>query len=350
MKQRNQTIDILRLAAAFAVVCLHGFSNSGIAGGEEIVALARFAVPLFFMISGYFAVSFTPARYGRQIVKIFLVAAAAIAFYVGGQLLRISNPFEAGMQLRQWFSPESWKNLLLFNQTMASEHLWFLLALEYCLILDLLLGRFLRKKAVVAALAVCLFSVGLAVYHWGLGRQAAGEAFQLFWYRNFLFMGMPFYLGGRLIRLFGEDLPCPPVPLLVGLIPALLLGSLLEFWWLGVREIYMSSVFLALVLLRLALARPLADGGRVVRGLAWLGRKCSLTVYVLHIAALILLQDRYYSQVFYGQYPPGHTALYYLVPPAAFLLTLGVSVLLALAGVGLKRLFRRSRGAPKAAE
>ncbi len=52
--KRNLTIDILRLAAAFAVVCLHNFSGSGVAGAEETVALARFAVPLFFLFSGYF--------------------------------------------------------------------------------------------------------------------------------------------------------------------------------------------------------------------------------------------------------------------------------------------------------
>ena len=53
-KARNHTIDILRLTAAFAVICLHNFSGSGVWAGETIVTLSRFAVPLFFLFSGYF--------------------------------------------------------------------------------------------------------------------------------------------------------------------------------------------------------------------------------------------------------------------------------------------------------
>lgn len=49
---RRKGIDILKCLCAFLVVCIHA-PFPGIIG-EYFIALARIAVPTFFMISGYF--------------------------------------------------------------------------------------------------------------------------------------------------------------------------------------------------------------------------------------------------------------------------------------------------------
>ncbi|MBO5427455.1 MAG: acyltransferase family protein [Prevotella sp.] len=49
-KMRNHSIDILRLVCAFLVILLH----VGTAYYSYTEPIARSAVPLFFMLSGYF--------------------------------------------------------------------------------------------------------------------------------------------------------------------------------------------------------------------------------------------------------------------------------------------------------
>ncbi len=50
--QRNSGIDILKVICSFLVICIHK-RFLGVAG-EYIRALSRVAVPVFFIISGYY--------------------------------------------------------------------------------------------------------------------------------------------------------------------------------------------------------------------------------------------------------------------------------------------------------
>lgn len=52
MKQRNQSIDFLKGIAAIFVVFIH--VKLGGTFGDYIAAIGAFAVPFFFMVSGYF--------------------------------------------------------------------------------------------------------------------------------------------------------------------------------------------------------------------------------------------------------------------------------------------------------
>lgn len=54
-RQINKSINVLKCLAIFAVICIHcKLFNLGAKGGI-VVALCRFAVPFFFMVSGYFS-------------------------------------------------------------------------------------------------------------------------------------------------------------------------------------------------------------------------------------------------------------------------------------------------------
>lgn len=54
MQKRNTSIDFLRFICAFLVVCIHA-PFPGVIGGC-IKAVARIAVPIFFMSTGFFLV------------------------------------------------------------------------------------------------------------------------------------------------------------------------------------------------------------------------------------------------------------------------------------------------------
>ena len=53
MKERNQSIDAIRFLAAILVVCLHVSLPKGQIWSMNVLFVARSAVPLFLMISGY---------------------------------------------------------------------------------------------------------------------------------------------------------------------------------------------------------------------------------------------------------------------------------------------------------
>ena len=52
VKNRNEGIDMLRMVCAFFIVCIHIPFPGGV--GSYIKAVSRIAVPIFFMISGYY--------------------------------------------------------------------------------------------------------------------------------------------------------------------------------------------------------------------------------------------------------------------------------------------------------
>ena len=51
-KQRNGSMELLKFAAAFFVVWIHAPFPGKL--GQLVSTLARFAVPMFFLFSGYF--------------------------------------------------------------------------------------------------------------------------------------------------------------------------------------------------------------------------------------------------------------------------------------------------------
>lgn len=355
--QRNHTVDILRLAAAFAVICLHNFSGSGVWAGEQIVALCRFAVPLFFLFSGYFSAGFDRKRKLRQILRIFLLTILSNLAYFALDLSRVQGgSFMVELHLRELLAPQIWRDFLLFNESPFSSHLWFLGALLYCLLLDFLFdclfGRFIenslqctlsvyRKIAAVAAAAV--LGTGLIIYDretiynaingidFGIEFGENLRVSTLLFFRNFFFFGLPFFTFGKLIR--NSDFPAKPrsVPGYVIGIIALNAFILIENWFWGVFEVYCGSIILTFLLMHLALSHPLSNGGKFVRLLGWLGQNTTLTIYIVHIYFLDLFRNWYWANLPW-QYEPG---VFHLIPIGVFMASLAVGVAVGLVKTGL---------------
>lgn len=332
--RRNQTIDILRLMAAFSIICLHNFSGSGVFCAEETVVLCRFAVPLFFMFSGYFAAGFDRRRKLRQLIRILIWAALSNLMYLARELLPQRNAYAARMRLSQIFPPGSLRNLLLYNESPISAHLWFLGAFAYVLLLDLLLGWLFDKlpRWVRWGFTGVLMLGGLTLYQ--LLTRNPGVDFQLYHYRNFLLFGLPFFLSGKLIRTgsFAKiKIPWPLYPALIILSGAL---TLTEYHFLGPWELYLGSILTAFLLMHLALRHPLYEAPKPVRTVSWLGRETTLTVYILHIFFLDWLRGLYWQHMQW-QFEFG---VFHLIPLGVFALSLAAGTVLALGRAGVRGL------------
>lgn len=342
-RKRNHSIDILRLIGAFFVICLHCFSGSGVWLGEEITALARFAVPMFFLISGYFAAQFTVKRKLRQIGKILLLAVISNVAYLSmpwwGHLYRWNRIV---VLFRLTYMPINWTDFLLWNESPFSAHLWFLGAMLYVLLIDLALSPLFRRlkhrTPLLWAVAGVLAVGGFVIYH---VLTANGEVdYHLCYYRSFLLFALPFFLAGKLLRenSFGKR------PLPWGLYPAGILAlcglTLIEHGLLGPWELYLGSAALPFLLLHLAIAHPLEPCPAPAAFPAWLGRHTTLFIYIAHVYVLNLLRDWYY-QNYPWQYEFG---LFHLIPPAVLLITAAAGSLPALCAMAGRKLFSKKRG------
>lgn len=313
-KSRNHSVDILRMVGAFAVINLHHFSGGGVWLAEEIIDIYRFAVPMFFLISGYFAAKFTLRRKLLQILKIFSLAVASNLGYLWVLAFEQSfNWYAVRSALQERFTKAAWQDLLLWNESPLASHLWFLGALLYVLILDLIFSPLFQKlrqrKLVLWGIVIFLFAEGSTLYH--VLTLSPGVDFHLCYYRNFLFFALPFYLSGKLLRDSGFEkfsLPRFAYPVGIVLLCALTLVErrLIILRW----EVYFGSAALALLLLHLAVTHPLTTCPKPVAALAWLGQHTSLLIYIVHIFVQIRIHNLYFS-FFLPQY---ELSLFHFLP------------------------------------
>ena len=195
-KKINHSLNFIKVISLFAVICIHCLLFEIGTEGLVIDALARFAVPIFFMLAGFFsfynnddAKAYT--TYKRRINKL-------IKILVIGSIL-----YFVGMVYLQWdwllsvLNLDALFGLIIFDITPFGYHLWFIQALIYCYILFCLLIRFQVKpnilyKFIPISLLACLFI--------GECCTKAGFEFTFEYYRNFLLMGLPFFTLGYLIH------------------------------------------------------------------------------------------------------------------------------------------------------
>lgn len=134
--KREIKYDILRIIACFAVVQAHvaqSYWGAVDVNGSEFTimtvydGISRFAVPVFFMLSGTFLLDpekeMTAKRFGRQLWKLFA------GFYLWSFFYAIQGPLYRGVtQGFENVSADMWKNAWT-NFLMGHGHMWFMLDL-----------------------------------------------------------------------------------------------------------------------------------------------------------------------------------------------------------------------------
>ena len=124
-QSRADNIDILKAICAFLIVCIHVPIPGRV--GAYFTALTRIAVPIFFMITGYFY-SDTVARHKekRQIKKIFsLVIEANMLFFIWNITLDVLRRENVVTYVQKLFTGKSILKFLALNESPLAGHLWY---------------------------------------------------------------------------------------------------------------------------------------------------------------------------------------------------------------------------------
>ena len=143
---RNLTLECCKLMAACFVVFLHiPFPGDF---GALVVCLSRFAVPLFFAVSGWYSYEAAPKKLARRLANILLLELMGDVLYIGWRCIRevLSGEVLLGSLVNQVPDGQAMKLWLLWNVDPFAGHLWYLSATALCYIL-LLLYHPLRNKS-----------------------------------------------------------------------------------------------------------------------------------------------------------------------------------------------------------
>ena len=296
MKKRRWTcIDILKCLAAIAVVEIH--KPLEVQNGDAFLILCRFAVPVFFMITGFFyPETIAGKREKKQLGRIFTITVSANLFYLLWEIcLAVSSRQNIKAALSERLEERVPEDFLLWNFSPIAPHLWYLQALLYVLIIACIVNRLGLWK--MAYLAIPVLLVGNLV-RGNYSLIFLGEDYcHIHYARNFLYCGLPFFwlgcwFGFRKEALL-EFLDKKKMVLLACGIPAFWSMALMEQKWLegmnalGTEDEYAGTILLAVCVFLLFVGwQNFYVENTVTRILARAGKDYSMLIYVLHYAVL----------------------------------------------------------------
>jgi len=284
----NSFLYALKAFAAFAVVYIHYGWPAPV--GTPIKALAEFAVPIFFMISGYYVFDKDNAGVKKSIKKTFLLFLAAnIVYFVFNLFTSLIGAGEGvTANVSRLTDLKKWWELLAFNKPMFpyTIHLWYLSALLYCYIFIFLINKTRLRKFIYILIPVLPFVsliAGNFMTDLGITNQAVLR-------EDWIVEGMPFFLLGDLIHKYQVAIlekakKMPAILVLIMIFGAAL--KLLEIYVFSIPfELCVGIYILVIPLFILALLYPEKFSGSVM---ANIGKKYSSYIYLWHMMLLAII-------------------------------------------------------------
>lgn len=249
------------------------------------------------MITGYFYENTEDKQQqDKQLRKAFRLTVIANLLYLGFHLLIAVMQQESAAYLKRSFSADALIRFILFNESPFGVHLWYLSALTYVLLLAKL---FYKKcnRVVLACLIPVLLACDLLFGKYSL--LVFGKEFPYIYVRNFLFVGLPYFLLGACLRsrekrAEGKGGDASALALFA-LVLLFALTTIAERYFLiatgnnGTRDHYVSTTFLAIALFLLAKRDAPIAFSQVGCRVAKIGEQYTSMIYIVHPMILTIL-------------------------------------------------------------
>lgn len=193
---RNLSVDLTKLAAAFMVVGLHAnfLSDVSVLGSLATVnGLFRLAVPFFFLVSGYYF--FRAEQSGRAGKWVRRMLALHVVWMV------VYTPFWLVVPM---YKGESWATIAL-TAVFGYYHLWYTMAVALAALVTIAALRLGLRGLLVAAVGCFILGacIQYAVSYADIPSGLMFPASQGWLHRNFLLFAFPFFAIGYLIAAAG---------------------------------------------------------------------------------------------------------------------------------------------------
>ena len=321
-KQINVSLNVMKCLAIFAVMCGHSTYFLG-TGGLVLDGIIRFTVPFFFLISGFFSFftdnTYATEKYKARTMKLFkLMIISNLIFFI---YFIITNRFGDNSFYILWLLDiHNIFNFLILNVPPTALHLWFIQSLLYCYIIYYFLSKFQINPNRLYKYIPILFILCLILGEFFI---KAGIKLPIEYYRNFLFMGLPFFALGYLIH-DKEDKIKELVSnrFLICLIVFGCMLAVLEVLTVGVADLFISSIMVASGLFIWCIKNPVKL--QRFRISSFIGQNLYASMYVLHLIIAEMLV--------------AHGIMGYLNPFIVFILTAIVSYIIYLVLKNIRRI------------
>lgn len=276
---RSCSVDFIKGVAALSIICLHCANNDAF---DSIIHLVgRMAVPMFFIITGYYLPSMIKfGHLSRHIVKILKIILGGLVFYLPLYCLDayLDGDFLEKLSLVIQWNSLGWQFLYgKYPFNVGAGHLWYLMAILYILCFILLFTKKYSVKKLYVLIPI-LFLIGYMISSFDFENNMRS------YYHNYLFTGMPYVLLGSFIReqALGQQLTNRRLGVLLLLFSALYLAEIGFYVFTGLparREHYLCIIPLVSIILVWAVKNP-NFGNRSF--ITTIGRDYSIYIYVIH--------------------------------------------------------------------
>ena len=205
-KSKNYCLFLFEIAASIFITFIHIRFPSPY--GEFIVYLARFGVPLFFMISGFYLVpdgTTNPIELRNRIKKkliriVILLGISSTIYFLYGFFSSITDL--SSFFINRW-NLFNFINFILFNSPFLNVPHWFLLALIYVYLIILCFPKlFLGKDIWLILISLILFiTITLHILSYRVDASIFGcQLPDGIHFRNWFFNALPFISLGVLLK------------------------------------------------------------------------------------------------------------------------------------------------------
>lgn len=276
---KNQSINLMKGIACIFVVFIHCQFPTKI--GELIVALGRFAVPFFALITGYFS-DFDDKQKSIQIARKRLNGIVKLTILSSGICVFL-NVVVSYIQGENWILPYlNLKTLIVFlvfnRASFLSSSMWYLFGLIYVYILWISALKWNKEKY---------------LFFWSpfllLANLLMTEILKLPWYisGNFLFTLLPFFLIGN--RIHSKNVKYTN-KVFIGIIVANILLLMENAFW-GESFLYIDSIIIAIFWLIVVKNDFIinTDIYKFCKGFCYLGEKLSMPIFVVHCGVMSII-------------------------------------------------------------
>lgn len=285
-KKQNNSLNFLKGLACLAIVWMH--TNSGGTVNQVIVCMARFGIPIFFMVSGYFTYKEKKVDYtkvlAKKIIHILKLIVIATLVYViwqwvvdplikTGHVPNVLNSMERSASSLNAF------NILVLNINPFCGILWFLNALLYCYLIWLIIAK-VKDKRVIYILAIAILFIGIFTRAFIQHNHTIPEEININYFRNWFFMGLPFFTIGYLIHDYQERIVKIFKPQYMVVAP--IIGMAMSFAERIVvpLEVFVGTVIVSVALFIFAVEKPDLIKIPIINRV---GKRFCFFIYIAHI-------------------------------------------------------------------
>lgn len=289
-RERNQSMEAAKLIASVFVVFIH-VSIPGEAG-SIINCLARFAVPMFFALSGYFNYGADSNQVWKRtvhIVKVYLIAVTArivwgcfeTEYDYGSTVVFLMS------LLPQWEGIMRW---IILQIDPFAGHLWYLNAMIWVYVLYWMYVRFFgEKKVVYAPLYFAGFSLFAVFFTIGILMMILDGTVSYFLCRNAWLTGLPMFIMGVFLHEYQDEI-LDHFGLngrrLMGIIAVCIMLTLLQHHTIGGGDMLFGTVPEVIALILLMVSHPkLAEKSKLAKEVIARCGAWSMWIYILHLLA-----------------------------------------------------------------